>query len=93
MTTLETTATAAPADRTGGPDMKSQAIPHRRAVTAATGQHAPVSGWRRPNEEPCFFRYLHQGAITPPLEGNPILWTLVHELPPSQWIRQPSKRQ
>ena len=59
----------------------------RSAIMASTGEHAPVSGWWRPNEQPMPFRYLQEGNIMPPVEGSGILWVLVHGLPPSDRVR------
>lgn len=55
---------------------------HRQgsAVTAATGHHAPTSGWWRPEGDPQTFRYMQRGETMPSLEGSQTLWTLVHEL-------------
>lgn len=56
------------------------------SLTAETGDHAPISGWWRPDEDPQPFRYLQQGEIMPTLGGSRTLWTLAHELPPSQRV-------
>jgi hypothetical protein len=65
--------------------------PTRQAnATAATGDHAPASGWWRPDEAPQPFRYLQQGDIMPSLGGSPTLWTLVQELQPSRRVQTPS---
>ncbi|MFB8369688.1 hypothetical protein ACFC25_10010 [Pseudarthrobacter sp. NPDC055928] len=55
---------------------------------AATGDHAPTSGWWRPDEDPQPFRYVQQGEIMPPLGGSRTLWTLVHELPLSRRVHR-----
>ena len=55
--------------------------------TAATGDHAPISGWWRPDEDPEPFRYVQQGDLMPSLGSSPKLWVLVHELSPSLRVR------
>jgi hypothetical protein len=57
--------------------------PHESTVTAATGHHAPASGWWRPDGDPEPFRYLQQGEIMPSLGGTQTLWKLVPELDPT----------
>ncbi len=68
--------------------MEVSADPRRRSiVTAATGHHAPTSGWWRPDDDPEPFRYIQRGEIMPSLEATQMRWTLVHELDPSQRVR------
>lgn len=71
--------------------MIQTALPTRPTTTmAATGDHAPTSGWWRPDEDPQPFRYLQQGEIMPSLDGARILWTVVLDLPPLRRVqRQP----
>lgn len=57
------------------------------AVTAATGHHAPTSGWWRPDGDVGPFRYLRQGEVMPSLEGAQALWILLYELDPSLRVR------
>ncbi|WP_427004931.1 hypothetical protein [Pseudarthrobacter sp. H2] len=65
---------------------------HGSTVTAATGHHAPTSGWWRPGEDPAPFRYLQQGEIMPSLEGTQTLWLLIHELDPSLRVHSRSRQ-
>lgn len=53
------------------------------SITAATGHHAPTSGWWRPQDDPKPYRYIQRGQTMPALDGAQTLWTLIHELGPS----------
>ena len=54
---------------------------------SGTGEHAPISGWWRPDEDPQPFRYVQQGDLMPSLGGSPTLWIVVHELSASLRVR------
>ncbi|TAP38803.1 hypothetical protein EYS21_23060 [Arthrobacter sp. S39] len=61
----------------------------RGEAEAATGHHAPASGWWRPEGEPMPYRYVQEGEVLPSLQGHQVQWTLVLELPPAR--RWPSR--
>lgn len=62
------------------------------STTAATGHHAPTSGWWRPQDDPKPYRYIQRGQTMPALDGAQTLWTLIHELDPSQRVRRGSRQ-
>lgn len=65
--------------------MEVSADPRRRSiVTAATGDHAPTSGWWRPDDDPEPLCYVQRGETMPSLELTQTLWTLVQELIPQR---------
>ena len=71
--------------RTAGPAQHA-------GMTAATGHHAPVSGWWRRKEDPKPVRYVQRGEIMPALEGTQTIWTLVQELEPNHRVHSDAKR-
>ncbi|WP_247046343.1 hypothetical protein [Arthrobacter rhizosphaerae] len=56
-------------------------------ASAATGHHAPISGWWRPEDDPQPFRYVQRGEIMPALDGSQTRWTLVQQLEPLDRVR------
>lgn len=57
-------------------------------VSAATGEHAPVSGWWRPAGDPAPFRYIQEGSLLPALNGSPVVWSLVFQRFPARSVKQ-----
>lgn len=52
-------------------------------LMALTGQHAPVSGWWRPDGNPTPYKQIQQGELMPSLNGEPVQWALELAIPPS----------
>lgn len=51
-------------------------FPHRWPLMAATGHHAPTSGWWRPDHDLQAARYISQGEVMPSLKGSRAVWVL-----------------
>lgn len=62
--------------------IQSPSPTHQAPTMAATGHHAPTSGWWCPDDERRPARYVQEGDIMPSLDGSRTHWTLVRELPP-----------
>lgn len=68
--------------------MKKTSAPESTPLTrAATGVHAPISGWWRPENDPYPFRYIQKGDLMPGLHGKRSNWVLEYSLPPSKRMK------